>query len=106
MGDPRVEVRDASHGRTQSQGTPVTFFYADDCPYCEPTLLAVADVLEGSGTRLYVRKPTQAELRTPGFAFPAAVVPVGVFGVRKTTLVTGTGIPDALRELLKAEDGE
>lgn len=73
------------------------FFYADGCPRCGPTLREIAPLFAASDCQLYVRKPTPAELSTPGFGFPALLVPRGCLGFSDTALLVGDRLGEALR---------
>lgn len=82
------------------------FFYADTCPLCAPTLATVLPIFEAADTRLIIRKPTTAELATPGFKFPALLVPKGVLGFNSTVLMVGRAMAHQiaiLREEAKKE---
>lgn len=78
------------------------FFYADTCPLCSPTLATILPIFEAADTRLTIRKPTTAELATPGFKFPALLVPQGVLGFDSTVLMVGQAMAHQI-ELMQAE---
>lgn len=87
-----------------SESHQATFLYSDDCPVCEPTLRNLLLEFDARGARLYVRKPTPAELNVPNFGFPALVLPVGFCGLTKVHVLTGSGIVEAMRRIWDTAD--
>lgn len=77
-----------------------TFFYADDCPRCEPTLLSVLPKLADQDLQVIVRKPTREEQATPGFGFPALFLPTGFLGLKQGLLLVGEGLTDAFQRVV------
>lgn len=80
-----------------------TFLYSDTCPLCEPTLIAVLPIFERLKQRLIIRKPTLAEMSVPGFSYPALVLPRGFHGIPHHAVLIGTGIAQAIRDVLESE---
>lgn len=76
------------------------FFYADTCPRCAPELHKVVSLLNRENRRLIIRKPSLIETATPGFAYPALLIPAGFMNVSDTVLMVGAGIADALEHLI------
>lgn len=76
------------------------FFYSDDCAWCQPTLIKILPIFSKLKIRLTIRKPTVAELRTPGFKFPALLMPDEVFNLSNTVLMVGSSIPEQLESVL------
>lgn len=77
------------------------FFYADNCPLCEPTLVKLIPVFARLNMRLIIRKPTLSELKTPGFKFPALLMPAEAFNLPQTLLMVGAEIPKQLEAVLE-----
>lgn len=77
-----------------------TFFYADDCVRCEPTLLKVLPLFAEHDLQVVVRKPTREEQATPGFGFPALFLPIGYFGLKQGHLLVGEGLVEAFQRVL------
>jgi hypothetical protein len=75
------------------------FFYADSCPLCEPTVAEIAPWYAERRLSLVVRKPTLGELRTPGFSYPALLLPPGFGKLKTNTLLVGSGIYKTLLTL-------
>lgn len=76
------------------------FFYSDNCPLCEPTLVKLIPLFTKLNVRLTIRKPTLSELRTPGFKFPALLMPAEAFDLPQTILMVGSDIPQQLESVL------
>lgn len=80
-----------------------TFFYAEDCPRCGPTLLSVLPLFVEAGLQMIVRKPSREEMSTPGFAYPALFLPIGMLGLKQGILLVGEGMTDALQRILSEQ---
>lgn len=78
-----------------------TFFYADNCPICMPTLSALVPMFARLNIRLIIRKPNEAEMNTPGFRFPALLIPPGFLGLDSPTLIVGSGIVEQVNNLVE-----
>jgi len=85
--------------RSPERKDPI-FFYADNCPRCAPELRKVIPILDRENKRLIIRKPSLIETSTPGFAYPALLIPAGFLNVSDTVLMVGSGIADALEHLI------
>jgi len=78
-----------------------TFFYSDNCPHCMPALSALVPLFADMDIRLIIRKPNVAELKTPGFRFPALFIPAGFLGLDQPTLIVGAGIVEQVNKLIE-----
>lgn len=78
-----------------------TFFYSDNCPHCMPVLSALVPLFAELDIRLIIRKPNVAELRTPGFKFPALFIPTGFFNLDQPVLIVGSGIVEQVNNLVE-----